>query len=262
MNHYFSMSNFYFVKDELGVLEWAIERGFAGVELWADVPYMYVDTVSEELLQELKRCSDRLRYSIHTPIYGVSISCVNPGVLKESIRQIKKAISWSSRIPVESITLHAGRMPSNSQEVFVKVKEILYSSLEEIRENALKSGLRVLIENIGLDPRDYDRQPETLSDICREFDMGICFDTGHAHCGLGDREALSCFSEYTEQIHVHDNFGDRDAHMPVGEGDIDWKSYRELIAGADIPVVHEVLDREDPGEATLRSRHNLDKLFR
>lgn len=51
-------------------------------------------------------------------------------------------------------------------------------------------------------------------------------DTGHAHVNGWDIPAVvKALGERLVACHVHDNDGNGDAHLPVGQGDIDWKAY-------------------------------------
>ena len=52
---------------------------------------------------------------------------------------------------------------------------------------------------------------------------GINVDTGHAHLGdLGAPRALRLAGQYLITTHLQDNHGQRDEHLPPGDGDIDW----------------------------------------
>ncbi len=55
--------------------------------------------------------------------------------------------------------------------------------------------------------------------------LGICFDTGHAHC-YGDRDwkkSLEILGENTVTCHMHDNYGTFDDHNPPGAGTLNWQ---------------------------------------
>ena len=55
--------------------------------------------------------------------------------------------------------------------------------------------------------------------------LGICFDTGHAHC-YGDRDwkkSLEILGENIVTCHMHDNYGTFDDHNPPGAGTLNWQ---------------------------------------
>jgi sugar phosphate isomerase/epimerase len=53
-------------------------------------------------------------------------------------------------------------------------------------------------------------------------DVGTCLDTGHAHLAREMDVVIQKLSGHLRMVHVNDNRGDRDAHLPPGEGTIDW----------------------------------------
>ena len=54
-------------------------------------------------------------------------------------------------------------------------------------------------------------------------DIGVCLDVGHAHLGDGVASALSEVEDrYVRSSHLHDNKGDKDAHLWPGDGTIHW----------------------------------------
>ena len=78
------------------------------------------------------------------------------------------------------------------------------------------------------------RAPEYLYAFMRRVDskrVGVCFDSGHNHFVCPDRNILRDFSDRIKAVHLHDNYGDFDAHNIPGDGSIDWKALRkDLIA--------------------------------
>ena len=57
----------------------------------------------------------------------------------------------------------------------------------------------------------------------RSQNIGTCLDTGHAHLAGDLPMAIYKLSCHLRMIHINDNKGDWDGHLPPGEGDIDWK---------------------------------------
>jgi len=53
--------------------------------------------------------------------------------------------------------------------------------------------------------------------------LGVCVDTGHANLGdLGAARAIRMAGSRLLTLHLHDNFGEVDDHLPPGRGTIDW----------------------------------------
>ena len=58
----------------------------------------------------------------------------------------------------------------------------------------------------------------------------MCYDSGHEHYWSPDVDWLSLYGNRIFAIHLHDNTGDKDAHLVPFEGTIDWKLKMRQIA--------------------------------
>ena len=64
----------------------------------------------------------------------------------------------------------------------------------------------------------YDNMEE-LNEFLVSNDLFMTLDIGHAmHSGYGADEM---YFDCIKHVHIHDNFGDDDAHLTLGEGTID-----------------------------------------
>ena len=99
-----------------------------------------------------------------------------------------------------------------------------------------KTGVKIALENMyGHDPQTDANCPTyfSLMDEILEFldctegreQFVVCLDTGHAHI-IGKESVSDCIRKLDTDLkllHIHDNFGDKDSHMPPCHGNIDWK---------------------------------------
>ncbi|MBN2407005.1 MAG: sugar phosphate isomerase/epimerase [Elusimicrobia bacterium] len=254
------MSNFCFRKDYRQVLEWTLENGFDGIEIWADAPYFSVDAVSIKHLREYGRAGERMQYTVHSPIFDVNLCSVNTGIRNESIRQVRKIIEWSEYITIRHLIVHPGKIPSIIPDVLKEVEPRLRDTLGGLKEECSRCGIELLLENIGINTLDLDSDIDAFGSLVDDLSLGVCLDTGHANIRWGTETAVRRFGRMAKQIHASDNSGAGDEHRPVGEGSIRWESYRELMKSGDRVIVHEIQD-PDPENATLRSRANLERMF-
>jgi L-ribulose-5-phosphate 3-epimerase len=82
-------------------------------------------------------------------------------------------------------------------------------------------GIRLALENSSTTASmDY---LVALADALGPARAGVCVDTGHAALGdLGPGRALRMADHRLITTHLQDNHGQRDDHMPPGDGLIDW----------------------------------------
>lgn len=259
MNHWVAMSSFYFIKDAYEAALWASENSFAGIELWADVPFLFVDAVKPGVLKKIGRINN-LRFSLHSPIYGINISSVNPGIMAESIRQVRRAVTWSKYLNIERVIIHPGDSPSSSVDIKNKSIAILKDSVSSILEEAGESAPEILIENIAINSRDTLSEIDGFVSFLDSSNLCCCLDAGHANIRWGLERTVSSLKDYVREVHVSDNDSLSDMHLPAGDGIIDWSPLKEL-ALMDIPFVHEVRDPDDLAAGLIRSRSCLEKCF-
>ncbi len=99
-----------------------------------------------------------------------------------------------------------------------------------------KTGVKIALENMfGFDPEKNALCPtyfSTAEDILELMDYTdgkeqfvVCLDTGHAHIAnpYSISDYIRKFDKQLKLLHIHDNFGTGDDHMPPFHGDIDWK---------------------------------------
>ncbi len=128
---------------------------------------------------------------------------------------------------------------------------------------AAEEDVVLCLENMPMKSHALSRT-KTMYEFVREFDhpnLGMCLDTGHANV-FGDDcgEAVRLIAPVLKTLHVHDNMGDKDSHLPPFKGTINWKSFTDALKdiGFDgvlsIEAVLEVRDMKDPHHAEAARR--------
>ena len=106
--------------------------------------------------------------------------------------------------------------------------EIGFSRFLRVCEVAERANVNLAFENL--------HRPEHLYAFLQRVDsprVGVCFDAGHNHRHMPDLRIAADFSARIKAVHLHDNYGDFDAHNIPGDGTIDWKAVRqELLLSA------------------------------
>jgi sugar phosphate isomerase/epimerase len=81
--------------------------------------------------------------------------------------------------------------------------------------------------------------------------LGLHLDVGHANIGRRPEEPnrvaelLDAFGDRLAHVHVHDNLGLDDLHLPLGAGSVDWPAVVHALRGAgyDETVTIEIFSR-------------------
>jgi sugar phosphate isomerase/epimerase len=110
------------------------------------------------------------------------------------------------------------------------------TALEHLRAFANPLGVKLLVENL----QNEVTQAAHIIEILRTghfTDIGVCLDVGHAHLCEGLPVVFGELKDYIRSSHLHDNKGDKDAHLWPGEGTIGWdEAFKELKAAPQVPA--------------------------
>ena len=74
------------------------------------------------------------------------------------------------------------------------------------------------------------KRPDELLSLLEGTEIGVCFDVGHAHVS-GTMDSFFAHSPGFVNVHIHDNRGERDEHLPIGDGSIDFQRVLEGLQG-------------------------------
>ena len=90
---------------------------------------------------------------------------------------------------------------------------------------AERCGVSIAFENL----RSGELLKKTMTLFSSSSYAGFCYDSGHQHCFTPDTDWLSLYGDRLLAVHLHDNNGDRDAHLLPGDGNICFSSVCEKL---------------------------------
>jgi len=150
-------------------------------------------------------------------------------------------------------------------------RDAALSSLEHLVLHAHHAGVTLAMENTTSEMGDPSYM-RAFVDETRLTGLRFNFDIGHAHLADGPAEerlakSLAPLRDLAVSIHLHDNHGDKDEHLPPYEGSIDWNAAIPLLKSTpaeNLPVVLELKEKfgtEAPSaaEQLAVARSSFDK---
>ena len=188
-----------------------------GIE-YAELVHQYpAEFIDSEILE-----SYNLKYSIHAPFMDVNIASPQDQSRLNSIAQIKSSIDLANEINAEAVVVHPGLISFLANKYFKKeVYEFANQSIKEIGDYAKNLGVMATIENMPNFESMIYQNIVDLNQLLVENEMHMTLDIGHAnHVGYAPEDMIF---DSIKHVHVHDNLGDDDSHLPLGEGSIDLK---------------------------------------
>ena len=265
-----AISTHVYVRERLrgGLLDGLLHAGAEAIEIFgARGHFDYANRRSH-----VKEIGDWFRekaiplHSIHSPMYSeyewgrrgsppVNIAALDKRARIEAMDEIKRAIELAEQIPFRFLVQHIG---TSGEDWDPKKAEAAMTSIEHLKAFAKPLGVTVLLENIPNELSTPDRLVELIHNAHFD-DVGVCFDTGHAHIMGGVAQALALLKPLIRSTHVHDNAGLSDDHLWPGDGTVDWEDTMNLLRSA--PQVPPLL-LEIKGEGKTDIVEGLAKAFR
>ena len=207
--------------------------GFDYLELTMDSPKAHYGMINQQKGELLRTLEDfDMGLVCHLPTF-VSTADLTRSLREASLKEVLESLNSAAGLKPLKVVLH----PSNigGLGVLVMDQAIKYAmrSLEAIVEKADYLGLVLCIENMF--PRTHSLvNPEDFVEVFDNFPtLKMTLDTGHGHIeGKGGRKTLNFIERFADRIchiHVSDNFGKEDNHLPVGAGTIDFSKIIEAL---------------------------------
>ena len=130
-------------------------------------------------------------------------------------------------------------------------------ALHAIDKVAKECGVKVALENMPAMPITMATDPKGLLELLEGTELGICFDIGHANTTRNIDDYLSLTKRF-HNVHFHDNQGQYDQHLVIGEGTVPFASALAKMNGYKGRFVIEARGME----GALTSRDRLQALLR
>ncbi len=250
-----AMSTYVYVKERLhpGLLQGLADAGAEAIEIFgARGHFDYTNRTHVREIARWFKDSGVTFHSMHSPMFSdydwgrggsppINVADVEKKRLIEAMDEIKRALEVAEQAPFRFLVQHLG---VGSESFDERKFEAAMTAIEHLRAFARPLGVTLLLENIPNELSTPSRLLEFLHGGHFD-DLGVCFDTGHAHIMGGLEADFEMLKSRIRSTHVHDNHQDRDAHLWPGEGSIDWKKSLSLLAAAPhVPPILMEIDGE------------------
>jgi len=173
-------------------------------------------------------------YSLHSPCWDVNLSCEIGRLREANLKVAMDAIDFAAGSKCNYLVIHTGFCQSPAFDR-ARARERSYEALQMLCRRARESGVRLAVENVGYHGTSlytYDEFVHLLDEFGQE--AGYILDIGHAALnGLDSAALIRDTRQRLLGIHIHDNNGQTDQHLPLGEGVIQWQPILTEMAGLD-----------------------------
>lgn len=168
--------------------------------------------------------------SFHAPFMDLSPGAVDSRVREATLARFQQTFDIAAILRPRAIVFHSGyekwRYGLN-MELWLEKSLLTWQPLNRL---AAELGTKIAIENI------FEEEPSNLKLLAGSMasdNFGICFDTGHFNLfsKIPLEDWMVALKPYIVELHLHDNHGATDEHLPLGEGQFDFRKFFSLLDG-------------------------------
>jgi len=199
-----------------------------------------------------------LSITLHAPFFDLRPGAVDRMVRDVTIERLRQVFDLVPFFRPRSVVCHA----AFDEKYYVSNEDLWLENSREtwgrFIETATGMGTMIALENV------YEGSPKFLGLLLDTFkesrNICLCFDTGHFNAFSSSKleEWMDALGSRIGRIHLHDNDGFADDHLPVGEGTFPFLRFFELLK--EKGVRPEVTLEPHTEEALWRTLENIRRM--
>lgn len=175
--------------------------------------------------------------TVHGPFLDLSPGSPDPAIREITRHRFEQLLTFVSILKPKSVVCHLGY----EEDRYGYIKETWFEKSLTMwtwfGEALRKAGSCLMLENV------YEHLPDDMLPFFRrlhQHQVGFCLDVGHQ--AVFGKVPLSSWVKilgpYIGQIHLHDNRGEKDEHLPLGKGDIDFLPMIQYLKNCrELPII-------------------------
>ena len=200
-----------------------LAEGSLGPEIY--LPAHLLESLPPSSLEEMAASLQKYRLpcSIHGPFLDLNAGSRDEEIRRVTAKRYGQAFAAARILRPVQMVLHSGfdRWHYGDKEDAEKWLETSRATWEWALEETEPLGFTLALENV------FEHRPEILFQLLRKVNherLRFCFDIGHSHLfsAVPIGEWIDALAPFLAEIHLHDNLGEDDDHMAIGEGKIDF----------------------------------------
>jgi sugar phosphate isomerase/epimerase len=162
-----------------------------------------------------------LSINLHGPFMDLSPGSPDPSIRTLTRQRFDRMVGLASLFKAKRVIFHAGydrRRYGYMKELWVENAVETWAPLAKSLEEA---GSNLILENV------YEEDPEDFLPLFDALETAsFCLDTGHqaAFSSTPLDRWVETLWPYLGQLHLHDNRGENDEHLAMGQGKIDFET--------------------------------------
>lgn len=204
-------------RDLYEEIAWMADLGLGFLDLTLEPPCSPSWKVEPD---RIRRALEEVGFTAvgHTAYY-LPIGSPIEELRRGAVAELKRCLKVFGEVGAKWMNIHPNRYAPFHPREFSVQKNL--ESLRELQETSDTTGVGLMVENL---PGDWNTA-EQLADLLDPMpELGLHLDIGHSNIRVERNtcpEILARFGDRLKHVHLHDNKGRKDDHLPLGTGTID-----------------------------------------
>jgi len=202
--------------------------------------------------------SGGLKVFTHGPFFGLDIASMDRNIYEYTERSLIRGLEITHALGADVMVMHSGFLPFFSRGGRRHWFSNWARRMRPVVEKAYELGVRIALEN------SWEDRPELLEhliELVGKDSLYVCIDTGHLNVfsKLSIDNWWNRLGKRVIAMHLHDNDGLSDDHLPPGRGTFNFKRLGELLRDcSELPL----LDLEVDPDVAATGRDYLIELWK
>jgi len=182
---------------------------------------------------EIKGCAAQLRnkgckISLHAPFWDLCPGSQDRLIRNVTYFRLQQFFDVVARFEPVQVVCHTGFDPYHHRGHIDSCLDNSVALWEPFVRRAESIGAPLLLENV------WEHDAEFILNLLKRIDsdwFGFCLDVGHQNSfsKTSLETWLNSTAKFLKEIHLHDNDGTEDSHLPIGQGNINFMFIFEFL---------------------------------
>lgn len=216
------------------------------------------DSCSASVVRHREALRGLPQVSFHGPFLDLYVTSGDPRIVEVCRARHEQALRTALSLSVQVYVAHLNSLPLIRNigyiDAFAERAAAFWRPLAEL---AWKGGVTIALENM------WERTPEAQKRVVEEVrhpGLKASFDNGHAlvFSDVPASKWVTTLGSDLAHCHLHDNDGEYDSHLPIGDGIEDWAALSAALKGLESqPILVLESDKLERNRTSLKSWRRL-----
>lgn len=171
--------------------------------------------------------TDFSKDTMHGAFLDVTVHSTDRRIKEVSELRVRQSLDIAKEMGLRGAVFHTNRIFGFREANYLKNwEEANYRFFATVCEEYPNQ--QIFMENM------FDEAPDVLIGLAermREYEnFGVCLDYGHgAISEIAESGWMKLMAPYVKHMHINDNDGSNDLHLPIGDGRLKWKRFTKEI---------------------------------